>query len=60
MVGKTRNSTPGLLVASRNELKVGKLEIDSLYLYEKIPRNIGDIIEGLYRVWEGGEGRINN
>ena len=30
-----------LLVASRNELKVAKLEIDSLYLCENTPRNIG-------------------
>ena len=36
---------PGLEVASRDELKVGKLEIDSLYIYEKIPRNIGAIIK---------------
>ena len=27
------------LVASRNELKAGKLEIDSLRMCEKIPRN---------------------
>ena len=36
------------LVASRKELKVAKLEIYSLYLCEKIPRNIGASIKVYY------------
>ena len=37
--------SPRLLVASRNELKVANLGIDSLYICEKFPRNIGAIME---------------
>ena len=36
-----------LLVASRNELKVAKMEISSLYICENIPHNIGAFNEGL-------------
>ena len=53
--GKFRqgNSPPGLLVAGRNELKVGKLEIDSLFINDKIPRNIGSFYEGLNLIRKG-------
>jgi len=43
-VVKTRKLSPRLLVASRKELKVAKLEIDPLYMGEKIARNTGAII----------------
>ena len=42
---KDKEISPGLLVASRKELKVAKLEIDSLYLCKHIPRNIGAIMK---------------
>ena len=37
-----RKFSPRLLVASRKEIKVAKLEIVSLFLCEKIPLNIGN------------------
>jgi len=40
-------------VASRKEPKVAKLEIDSFYLYEKIPRNIGAITKVSYLIMKG-------
>ena len=49
MIVKTRKLSPEFLVASRKELKVAKLEIDSLYICEKIPRNI----EAITRLREG-------
>ena len=39
-----KGNSPPTLVASRNELKVAKLEIESLYICEKIHRTIGAIV----------------
>jgi len=40
-----RKFSLGPLVTSRNELKVAKLEIDSLYICGNIPSNIGAIMK---------------
>jgi len=42
---KTRKSPSRLFVASRKELKIAKLEIDSLHKREKIPGNIWSYYE---------------
>ena len=42
---KTRKFSPRLLVASRKELKVAKLEIDYWQICEDIPRNIVAIMK---------------
>jgi len=42
---KTRDFNPMFFDASRSELKVAKVEIDSLYINEKIARNIGAVMK---------------
>ena len=55
MVSSDKEFSPRLLVASRKELKVFKLEIDSLYIYEEIARNTGAIIR--FDTAQGRKGR---
>ena len=59
MVVKTRKFCPRLLKASRNELKVGKLEIASLYINEKIPRNIVASRRFKHLIRKGAKGPSN-
>ena len=60
MEAKTRKLSPRLFVARREELKVAKLEIDSSYVSEKIPHDIGQAITKVQYLIKGSKEWINN